>query len=73
MGHLVLAVGIKELELRRGELCLVAGGCEPHVDRLQHGEGPAVHGDVLGGGQEVEEGEHDGQPGDVWLLVLVLA
>ena len=37
------------------------------VDVLQpeHGDGPAVHRDVLGGGQEVEDGEHGGQGGHV--------
>ena len=43
----------------------VAGGGEPHVERLQHGQAPAVHGDVLGGRQEEQDGEHDGQSGNI--------
>ena len=43
----------------------VAGGGVPDILRPEQGEGPAVHGDVLGGGQEVEEEEDSSEGGNV--------
>ena len=39
----------------------VAGGRVANILGLQHRQSPAVHGHVLGGGQEVEDEEHGGE------------
>ena len=43
----------------------VAGGGVADIARLEHGQRPAVHHNVLGGGQEEQDREHDGQGEDV--------
>ena len=43
----------------------VAGRGIADIARLEHGQRPAVHHHVLGGGQEEQDREHDGQGEDV--------
>ena len=43
----------------------VTGGGIANILWPQHRDGPAVHCDVLGGCQEVKDGEHGGQRGHV--------